>query len=268
MSSLYKLITKTNIKSPIIAFPLVMPLIFLLLYSVLIDVGLGDDVNNKVASFYVTILSITTMQSGLMGFGINFISIKKSVLLRRIGATELTKFDVISATVLYGLTLYLISFIWIFLAMCIFTSLGVFYSAAGINNISGIENNETVAQLANWLPLVNWGKLFLITLLMIFVSYSLGMFITTIAKDDQAYMGMAMMYFFFAGMLGGLMFPGDTPDWMRYVGYIVPHSYLDPLYDWASGNEIETWEMVCGFVIPITFGSLALGGAIKLLKFD
>ncbi len=83
-----------------------MPLIFVLLYATGVSDGLNQaGIDALVAGFFCTIMAVTTMQSGLMGFGINFISIKKSVLLKRIGATELEKRDVILATLLFGLTL-------------------------------------------------------------------------------------------------------------------------------------------------------------------
>ncbi len=268
MSSLYRLVLKTNIKGPALAFPLTMPLIFVLLYSVLIPNGLDAGmVNNQVALFYVTILSMVTMQSGLMGFGINFIAIKKSILIRRIGATEITKMNVIVAMILFGLTLYAITFIWIFVVMLFFTSIGTFYSL-------GADGSHVSATIDGWIGLLNWGKIILVTLIMLFVSYSIGMFFTTLAKDDQAYMGIAMMYFFFAGFFGGLMIPGTQPEWMNIVGYIVPHGYLDPLYEWTAGStigstgDIAIWEFSLGFIIPIIVGIAALFGSAKYLKFD
>ena len=263
MKSLYKLVLKTNIKGPSLAFPLIMPFVFILLYSVMITPGLNQgNVNKIVSSFYIAIVSVITMQSGLMGFGINFTTIKKSVLLRRIGATELSKMDVILAMILFGLTLWVISFIWILLLTVVFTEIGIFYSAPQF------ENGKNVVASLEWLQLINWGRLIATTLVMLFLSYTMGMFFTTIAPDDQAYMGIAMMYFFFAAFFGGLLMPGDTPAWMEYIGYIVPHGYIDPLYDWVIGKKIEVVSGILGIVIPLIVGTLALFGAAKLLKFD
>ncbi len=266
MSSLYKLVTKTNLKSPTLAFPLVMPLVFILLYSVGIDIGLGQEaVDMAVAGFFVTIISITTMQNGLMGFGINFISIKKSVLLKRIGATELSKMDVIIALLLYGLTLWVISMVWITLAIIVFSAMGVFYSAEG-----------AVAGATAWMQYVNWAKIALSTLVMLVPSYALGLFFTSVAKDDQAYMGMAMLYFFFAGFVGGIMFPPTAlvPHWMQWVGYLVPHSYIGNFYDWSAGYSIGIWglgesaTLAVSAIIPLTFGVAITFAAAKTLKFD
>ncbi len=286
MLSLYKLITKTNLKSPTLAFPLIMPLIFVLLYATGIGTGLDQaGVDAMVATFFVTILSVTTMQSGLMGFGINFISIKKSVLLKRIGATELDKKDVIFAVLMYGLTLWLITFVWVIISISLFSAMGVFVSEAGysITNIKGIDtitgftDTPYKASMFGWMTggYINWGRLALATLVMIYASYGLGIFFTAIAKDDQMYMGMAMLYFFFASFMGGIMFPGDTPQWMQYVGYLVPHSYVGPIYDWAAGAEIGSaagqipiWKFSLGIIVPVLFGTLVTIAGIKVLKFD
>ncbi len=283
MGSLYKLITKTNLKSPTLAFPLVMPLVFILLYSVTMSGGMTQiEVDATVASFFVALLSITTMQSGIMGFGINFISIKKSVLLRRIGATELKKMDVILAVMLFGLTLYLISFIWLFVATTLFAAMGIFYSAA-----ETAGGPDVVAGAFAWMQQISWAKLLLVTVVMLYTSYSLGMLFTTISKDDQMYMGIGMLYFFMAGFVGGLMFPGQTPEWMNALSLIIPHGYIDSLYDWAAGAQvvnqgghifsiydgntlvsISQFEFAMGFIVPVVFGTACLGASAKLLKFD
>ncbi len=274
MSSLYKLITKTNLKSPVLAFPLVMPLIFILLYSVGIK-GLHSqaEIDALVATFFTTILAIVTMQNGLMGFGINFIAIKKSVLLKRIGATELSKLDVIVAVLFYGLTLWVISFVWIFLVMIIFSAIGIFYSPA--QTFLGIETfPQFTATAFGWIQYVNWPRMAIATIVMIIPSYGLGLFFTSVAKEDQMYMGMAMIYFFFAGFVGGIMFPGDTPHWMQLAGYLIPHAYVGNIYDWASGASPTIWGLsttstiIVSSIIPIIFGILITAAAAKLLKFD
>jgi hypothetical protein len=104
MGSLYKLITKTNLTAPYIVFPLVMPIILVLFYSTLIT-GTHVEAQLAVNSIIVTVLAMSTMQSGIMGFGYNFLNIKKSVLLKRAGATKLTKMDVLGAVALYGITM-------------------------------------------------------------------------------------------------------------------------------------------------------------------
>gem|GEM_PF-3290271 len=112
MLALYKLVAKTNLKSPTISFPLIFPIIIMLLLStgVVINPDLKSvdnvtQVNNQITNIFVTVVAIVTMQTGLMGFGFNFMNLKKSVMLRRIGATKLKKSEVIGAMIGYGLTI-------------------------------------------------------------------------------------------------------------------------------------------------------------------
>ncbi len=283
MGSLYKLITKTNLKSPTLAFPLVMPIIFILLYSTMIHDDLSATaVTTAITSIYLINLSVTTMQSGLMGFGINFIRIKKSVLLRRIGATELSKWEVVAAVLLFGLTLWAIQLVWTLLIMIIFSASGLFFSINGPNYVGP---TSSVAFLQN----INWGMLILSTIIMVLASYSLGLFFTICSKNDQMFMGLAMLYFFAAGFFGGLLFPGQQPTWMAYVGYLVPHSYINDLYtissygDWQShiDNSVTGWtqwkpnglyisdvRFAMDILIPIIFTGVLMGISVKTLKFD
>ncbi len=64
------------------------------------------------------------------------------------------------------------------------------------------------------------------------------------------------------------MFPSGTPDWMTYLGYVVPHSYVNNIYQWANDMPIKDWEIATGIIIPIAFGTLTIWGGAKLLKFD
>lgn len=274
MKSLYKLITKTNLKSPALAFPLVMPLIFVLLYSIGVEgtkqiEGVNHIINMDlvVAGFLTTILSVQTMQSGLMGFGINFMRIKKSVLLRRIGATKLNKWDVVLAVFFYGLTMWLISTIWILVMITFFNAIGLFYS---ISTIPGVENVYTTTKFS-FFKEINWLKLAASLVVMLLISFSIGLFFTSIAHDASSFQGMAMLYFFLVSFMGGMMFPGEIPGWMTYVGYVLPHVYAGELFKWAAGTlqpPLSEVKLALDFVVPLVFTAIFMYGAVKKLKFD
>ncbi len=272
MGSLYKLITKTNLKSPMTAFPLIFPLIMILMYSVLIPEDLSvQEVNSAILIVLMTAISLITMQSGLMGFGFNFVKLKKSVMLRRIGATKLSKTDVLGAVVLYGLTIWLISMIWIFIWGYIFSSAGLFYSIKDGNHVVGHLN------ILN----IDWPMFIGATIVMVLISYSIGLFFASFAKNDSVFQAIVMTYFFSVGLLGGLMIPGVVPDWMIYVGYVIPHSYANELYGIATGSVVVGYagtnpeiiyisqaKEIADFIVPIVLSFVITFGAIKILKFD
>ena len=46
---------------------------------------------------------------------------------------------------------------------------------------------------------------------MLLISFSIGLFFTSIAHDASSFQGMAMFYFFLVSFMGGMMFPGKIP---------------------------------------------------------
>lgn len=274
MGSLYKLITKTNIKSPALAFPLVFPLIMLLMYSVMIqpDLLLQSQVNSAILVMFITAVSLTTMQSGLMGFGFNFIKLKKSVMLRRIGATKLTKAQVLGAVVLYGVTIWFVSIIWLTIWAYIFSAAGLFYSVS-TTGLDSVVGHLDLGQL-------NWPMFLAATIATLLISYSIGLFFASFAKDDMIFHAIVMLYFFGVGLIGGLMIPGIKPDWMINAAYIFPNTYANELFGLASGiieigsgtdinvQYISEGKAIADFVVPVTLSVVLFIGSIKILKFD
>lgn len=262
MKSLYKLITVTNLKSPIIFFPIMMPLIFSLLYTVMVSLQPTPELRQIfVNSTLITTLSITTMQSGLQGFGLNFMNLKKSVLLRRIGVTQLTKLEVLGAVILYGMTIWAISFLWIIALAAIFSSAGMYWG----------ENNSDIYRIQ--FTSFDWGRIILATLIGVYLSFAMGAMFVAISKNISMFQGLTMTYFFTASILGGLLFPGVKPEWMNAISFIIPHAYFADLFAWASnsGGSFSdlnlTLRLSLDIIIPILVGTSALIVAIKYLQF-
>ncbi len=263
MFSLYKLILKTNVKSPSIMFPILMPLIFLLVFA-------GSVSPTGVNAAVLSVLSISVMQSGLMGFGFNFMALKKSVLLKRIGATKITKFEALMGIALYALTLFVLSTSWTLILTEIFTVTNFFPGEGFI-----------------WAD-VAWGSLTFGILIGLFLSYAIGMMFLSFSKDDQQYSMLVMFYFFLASFLGGMLIPGGSEniEWMRYVGYAIPNVYSShlmtaagsgvdfvSLFNFTSGYtygtlSIDGWEAALNIFVPIVIGIAAIGVSIKFFKWD
>lgn len=263
MRSLYKLITITNLKSPIIAFPLAMPLIFTLLYTVMVSMSPTPEARQIfVNSTLVTTLSITTMQSGLQGFGLNFMNLKKSVLLRRIGVTRLTKVEVLGAVILYGMTIWLISFLWIIALSAIFSAANMYWG----------DNPQDIYRIQ--FAQFNWGRIILSTLIGVYLSFAMGAMFVSISKNINMFQGLVMVYFFSASILGGLLFPGIKPEWMNIVSFIIPHAYFADIFAWsadAGGTFSDlnfNLRLSLDIVVPILIGTGSLFVAVKFLKFS
>ncbi len=275
MFSLYKLILKTNLKSPSIIFPFIMPLIFLLMFA-----G-GTETNSEVNAAVVSIISVSVMQSGLMGFGFNFMALKKSVLLKRIGATKITKPKAMMGIALYALTLFVISFSWTLILTAIFSASHFFGPNGG---------NEFI-----WND-VAWGSMFVGIVIGLFLSYAIGMMFLSFSKDDQQYSMMVMFYFFLASFLGGMLIQQSAEiEWMVDVGYAIPNVYssnfitatghgasIADVFNFSSGFSydvvkpngelemisVEGWKAALNVFVPILFGIFAIFVSIKFFKWD
>lgn len=271
MTHLYKLVLKTNIKSPNIIFPFAMPLLFILILSP------GFSTSEQVTVGIVSIVSVSTMQSGLMGFGYNFMNLKKSVLLRRIGATKISKFEALMAVIFYGLTIWFISIFWIFSLTAIFSAIGFFE-----NNAKFLWNG------------VDWPLFLIAIILSLVVSYPLGLLFLSITKDDDQYSAIVMFYFFMASFIGGMLLPGADIEWMRYTGYAIPNVYnahmfeaighgktISEVFNFSSGYSyeievsshlkevtVEAWEAILNLVIPIVTGIASLLLSLKFFKWE
>lgn len=262
MLKLFKLIAKTNFKSPVIVFPFLMPTIFMLLYSAFTPAGV-DAAQTYVNGIFFTLLAITIMQSGLMGFGFNFMNLKKSVLLRRVGATKMTKAEVLGAFVLYGLALLVINISWSFILFVVLTYAGFFYPA-------GTSMSEGIHIDWGYMTWDMFGKVVLASLIGTYLSYGVGLFLVSISKNINMFQGLTSMYFFATSILGGMMMPtGSTPQWMVDIGYALPHVYFSHLFDWAKGaTTLDALNLSLDIAIPLTVGTIATVASIKFLKFD
>lgn len=281
MLSVYKLITKTNLKSPVIAFPLLMPIVLLFLFSINISS------EEELANALVTLIALITLQAGIFGFGFTFLEMRKSVLLRRVGATKITKQEVMFAILFYGITIWLITIVW---------TLGF----ASILSVSGFfrDDNGNVLHIP-WAE-ITWSIVGLATILSLILSFPLGLLFVSLSKNEQQFSFYASTYFFAVAFLGGMFFPNAGITWMKYTSYLIPHSYnlhmyqagafgvaFTDIFNWSSGYsytfttidvstglletvtvEVPGWEAALNFWVPIAVGGAALGGAAKMFKWD
>ncbi len=284
MIKLYKLIAKTNFKSPIILFPFVMPLILMLMYSVMVPSSLNniDGAQAFVNSIFFTLLSITIMQSGLMGVGFNFMNLKKSVMLRRIGATKMNKSEILGAFLLYGLTIFFINIVWAFAIYAIIDQMGMFWTNVEPGSapiiLDGVTYNsgDHITLHIDWslFSMEKFGKVILVIIIGALLSYGIGFFFVSISDDINKFQGLVSMYFFGTAILGGMMIPSNDIEWMQWVGLFLPHVYFSHLFDWAIGNPAtnsiinQDVMLSLDFIIPIVVGIVAFTAAVKFLKFE
>lgn len=252
MTALYKLILKTNIKSPSLAFPIVTPIVFVLVFIS----GTNDE---ELTTSFFKIISIMLMQSGTFGFGFTMIALKKSIMLKRIGATKITKPEVLTASILYGFTMLLISLVWT-------TSFTMILSVSGYYLSSTTGETLHIA----FDTVSNWGYIILGIIISIFVSYSIGMMFVSLARTDEQFAMSAMLYFFFSILLAGLLVNNEIRQeipFMVWTGYFNPTVWANQIINFGvSGiNNEELWLEI---VVPILMAILAIGVSLKTFKWD
>lgn len=267
MFALYKLRTKVLFKNPFLIFDFLLSFIFILIFgSIAKTVSPLEQVQTTAfTGVFGTVLAMLILNSGLYSFGFSFFKMKESVLLRRIGASKISKPQAIVSFIFSGFTLLGIVLVWSFLITYIFGLLNV---------IPKLE----------WGNLINNNGLNLVALFVGIIigslsAYILSFFFISISPNSEIYNTFTTFYFFIAVFLGGGLYSaGDTPEWMNIIGKLTPVGWnssfiTDALLGynvWSLGGyaSVEAWEASLNLFMPIIFATLAGLASIKLFRWD
>ncbi|NOQ50388.1 MAG: hypothetical protein GQ557_01820 [Mycoplasmataceae bacterium] len=171
-----------------------------------------------VGAAFGTILTLMILSSASYQFGTNFLIMKDSVLLRRIGASKLTKPQVIGAFLLWALTTLFIVVIYVFLTLYLFSDV------------------LSLIPIFYWSN-VNWLGLTVAIIIGAISAYIFSFLLLSLANDTETYNIFNTLYFFFATALGGLF--GGNADWMFVFGHATPIGWTaDFISNSMSGNEV------------------------------
>lgn len=147
------------------------------------------------------VLAMTLMQMGLFATAAPIVSLREKQVLRRMGATPLSRFTLLSSQVAFRLTMAVIQ-----------TGLIVVVGMAVFNVQIKTEN------LLSIVGIVLLGGTMFITL---------GYFLSGLAKTEEAVQGLISLPNFIFMFLSGIFFPVEMmPSWIRPVVDAIPLSYL------------------------------------------
>lgn len=273
MFALYKLQLKVWIKNPFSLFDFLMATIFFIVLASIVAVTYEDNLTDPdavqaMALVFGSVITILIVSSGLFSFGYTFFVMKDSVLLKRIGATKLSKTSAISSFILFGMSTFMLVLLYLFFLMFL------------LGDVIGI------VPALDWAN-VNWGGLFLGIFIGLIASYIIAFFFISISQNAQIYNIYTMIYFLVVAFLGGLFTPAATETWVLIVGWITPvgwtadlisgslmggdvFNFVDGYGLTGVGSEIgETGTMAAlNIFMPVIF-SLVFGViAAKLFKWD
>ncbi len=223
------------------------------------------------------ISSITLMMvasSSINTFGMSFFEMKESVLLKRIGATNITKPKAVGSFILWGMTSMFMILAWMFLIV------GIFQIPASPDTFNGLlwVSKDVWAQ-------VDWfGVIFAIIIVMISF-YAIAFFFVSINKNSTGYQMLATFYFFLVAMLGGSFTPNADRTWMEVIGFLSPLGWGGNIMTAAMHGQ-DWFNIIDGFAptfgadgatgikaaanifMPIVYGTLAGLASFKFFKWD
>lgn len=191
--------------------------------------------NKTISSANITIISsivlLMIMQSALNTFGLSFYEMKDSVLLRRIGATKISKPQAIGSFILWGMTTMLFTIAWIAFLVGIMQIQAIGEATGGVLYVDP----------AIWTN-ANWGGAILTIIIVAVSVYAIAFFFVSIAPSSETYNIISIFYFFLMAFLGGSLTPNAGREWMTVIGYMSPLGWGRELMD-ASMNGLSVFNL-------------------------
>ncbi len=254
---LANLISKYFFRNKVIPFFIIFyPIISLFLLGRSVQVlSPGESATEKLLYVQTLIAGIAIVQ--ITGIGIfvipeMIIEFKKSILMKRIGATGIKPISFNITIISIGFILTLVSFLWSYLWAGI-----IFGSQFGWKEVLLIQ------QILQGLP-------FLILLLI--SSTGFGLMLAAFFKTSSAFLGAANLIYLFVGILSGGFVPMailEKSNIINNLMYINPFHYVTaPYWDILLGRFAFDWQFyvfsIIGLTLIFTYSSIG----IKNLKWQ
>ncbi len=224
-----------------------------------------------------SIVLLMVASSAMNTFGISFFEMKESVLLKRIGATEITKFQAVASFILWGMTSMVLLLGWMALIV----------GLCQINQGGILWVDPAMWANVNWIGVI-------VSIIIVMVSfYAIAFFFVSINKNSSTYQITATFYFFLISFLGGAYTPNADRLWMNVIGFMSPLGWGRDMmtysmmgynvFDFTNGivatgtnifgkpvtQQLETgWHVAGQLFMPIIYGGLAAGFSAKFFKWD
>ncbi|WP_283272474.1 ABC transporter ATP-binding protein/permease [Spiroplasma sp. SV19] len=220
--------------------------IFLIVYPILLLFLSGFAFkqlnNNPVQSIHTLVGSIAMVQAMSVGIFIipeTILEFKNSVLMKRIGATNIKPVFFVLSVMLVGLVFIITSFLWTLLWAGIF-----FGQSFGWKEIAAPNH---------------FGPAIPFVVLVFISTLSLGLMLASVFKSTTAFIAASNIIFMPIALLSGTFIPAElinASNVLKYVTYVNPFKYtMDPFLKAWSGQE---------FVFTSTYG-VYLGVSLGLI---
>jgi ABC-2 type transport system permease protein len=189
------------------------------------------------------VLAMSLMQLGLYGTAEPLVSLREKHVLRRMGATPLTRVTLLASQIAFRLTLAVVS-----CALVIAVGVIVFGIQIAWANLPGMVG---------------------ITLLGGTVFITMGYFLTTLARTEQAIQGVLILPYFLLMFLSGIFFPLESmPGWIRPFVDVLPLTYLGDALRATVLDAGSTFSMTRNIGILVAWLAVCAGLALRFFKWE
>ncbi len=219
MGSLYKLQAKAWFSNWANKMDFIMTFLFLAILGSFIvfssGIYYGDSNEAQLSKMNLMIISSISLMmvasSAINTFGMSFFEIKDSVLLKRIGATNITKMEAVVAFILWGMTSMVFILGWMALIVGICQIPFIASATGGLLWVQG----------STWAG-ANWAGVFVAIIITMVSFYAIAFFWVSVAGNSMAYQMIATFYFFLISFLGGAYTPNADIAWMNAISFLSP----------------------------------------------
>ncbi len=220
MGALYKLQAKAWFSNWANKMDFIMTLLFLTILGSFIVFSSGATYGDPASEGQLSqmnlmiISSISLMMvasSAINTFGMSFFEMKDSVLLKRIGATNITKMEAVGAFILWGMTSMLFILGW----------MAIIVGVCQIPFIASATGGVLWVQPSTWTG-ANWAGVLVAIIITMVSFYAIAFFWVSVAGNAMAYQMIATFYFFLISFLGGAYTPNADIAWMNTISFLSP----------------------------------------------
>lgn len=183
-------------------------------------------------SIISSIVLMMVMNASLDAFGFSFLEMKKSVLLKRIGATKISKFEAVGSFLLWGFTSMLLTVGW----------MSIWIGICQISEVGKFTNGMLYVSPEIW-ETANFGGMILAIIITTFAFYAISFFFVSISKNAEMYEIITTFYFFFAALLGGSLTPNANREWMTTISYMSPLGWGTQLMTNSSLEGVNNYAL-------------------------
>lgn len=187
-----------------------------------------------------SISMVQAMSVGIFIIPQTILEFKNSVLMKRIGATNIRPVFFVTSVIFIGFVFIVVAFLWTLLWA------GIFFGRRFGWDVVALPNDI--------LPTIPFLAILIIT------SISLGMMFASVFRSTTSFIAVSNVFYLPVAFLSGGFIPVEminNNDILKYITYINPFKYcLDPFL--AAWNSDFIWKNIYYAYIPISLGIIGV----------